>query len=102
MAAIRRKGRIRMVAPKNSHLPEVSGGTELVTESLIVDTGLRNLQTVVATLGAVAVAAEATVSVTLEDLVPGATRKIKLHVWNADGVTVGVAEVAVNWLAIGE
>ncbi|UCF48286.1 MAG: hypothetical protein JSU89_14140 [Myxococcales bacterium] len=91
-----------MVAPKSTHLPEVSGATELVTGSLIVDTGLRDLQTVVATLAAVAVATEATVSVTLEDLVPGATRKIKLQVWNADGATPGASEVAVNWLALGK
>lgn len=91
-----------MPAPKNTHLPEVSGGVALVTGNLIVDTGLRNLQTVVATLGAVAVATEATVSVVPEAIVPGATAKVKLYVWNADGATPGASEVAVRWLAIGE
>jgi hypothetical protein len=96
------KGRKTMVAPVSSHIPGVSYGVELVTGTAIVDTGLLNLKSVVATLGAVAVATEATVSVVPEALVPGSTQKIKIYVWNADGATPGVSEVAVRWAAFGE
>lgn len=91
-----------MVAPKNSHLPEVSGGIATVTGSLVVDTGLRKLQSVVATLGADSTATDAIVTLALQDIVPGGTQKMTVKVWAVDGVTPGVTAVPVHWLAVGE
>lgn len=91
-----------MVAPKNSHLPEVAGGIATVTGSLIVDTGLRKLQSAVATLGADSTATDSIVTMTLETLVPGGTQKINIKVWAVDGTTAGVTATPVHWLAVGE
>lgn len=91
-----------MVAPKNTHLPEVAGGIATVTGTLIVDTGLRKLQTAVATLGADSTATDAIVTMALEPLVAGGTQKINVKVWAVDGVTPGVTATPVHWLAVGE
>lgn len=91
-----------MTAPMSTHLPEVSGGIETVTGSAVIDTGLRKVQSIVATLGAAAVATDATVAVTLVEPPAGGKYKATLYVVNADGVTLGVTATPVHWLAIGE
>ena len=87
---------------KSTHLPEVSGGIESVTGTLTVETGLRSLQSAVATLGEDAVATEASVSVTPIDPPAGGTYKLTLSVWNADGATPGASATKVNWMAFGK
>jgi len=88
--------------PKNSHLPEMSGDIVGVTGELLVDTGLRKVQSFSTSLAQASVAAEATVGGVLQAPEPGGTYKLLLQVWNADGVTPGVAETMVAWTAMGE
>lgn len=91
-----------MSEPLSTHLPETAGGIAAVTGELIIETGLRKVRTVTATLGAVPTATEALVACTLEPVQPGGKRKAKLMVYAADGITPGVAETPVHWHAIGD
>jgi len=91
-----------MTAPMSTHLPEVSGGIATVTGSLVIETGLRKIKTIVATLGAAPIATDATVAVTLIEPPAGGKYKATLQVVNADGVTPGVTATPVHWLALGD
>jgi hypothetical protein len=91
-----------MTDARSTHLPEVSGGIESVTATLIVDTRLREVQSFSVSLAQQSVAAEAIVDGVLGAIEPGGTQKLTLQVFNADGVTPGVAAVDVAWMAIGK
>lgn len=86
----------------STHLPAVSGGIESVTGTLVVDTGLRNVQTIVACAGEDHTADVGGVSVTIAAVVGGGTVKATLSVWEDDQATPGTAATAVHWMAIGK
>jgi len=93
-----------MSGTKSTHLPEVAGNIELVpsTGSLIVDTGLRNVQAFGVTLAQAAVADAASVAGILGDPLPGGSQKLTINVVKADGVTLGSVAAKVSWFAIGK
>lgn len=88
--------------PRNSHLPEMAGDIVAVTAELLVDTGLRKVQTFGATLAQESSATEAIVDAVLQPIQPGGTQKLLLQVWAVDGVTPGAAAANVAWSAMGE
>lgn len=92
-----------MTAPKSTHLPEVAGNIELVpdTGALVVDTGLRSVQSFSVTLAQAAAADAATVAGILADPA-GGTTKLTINTVKADGVTLGSVAAKVAWLAIGK
>lgn len=88
----------------SNHLPEVSGGTEAVTGTAIVDTGLKRIQAISATmLTDVAANEEAHVTVSLIDPPAGGTYKATLKVWKGGSASgdAGDSAVDVSWMAIG-
>jgi hypothetical protein len=90
---------------KSTHVPEMSGGIAEVTGELIIDTELRELQTVVATLATAVVAnEESDVAVELLPQTAGATQKVKLLVTKGgtNHATAGDSAVNVHWLALGK
>ena len=93
-----------MSGTKSTHLPEVSGNIELVpsTGVLIVDTGLRSVQSFQVTLAQAAVANAASVAGILGDPLPGGNTKLTINTVKADGVTLGSVAAKVAWLAIGK
>lgn len=96
-----------MTAPGSTHIPHFAGGVESVTDTLTVDTGLRDVQAVSATLAADVLAnEEAHVTVSRVAQVEGepGNAKIILKVWKggtASG-TVGDTAVNVEWMALGK
>ena len=88
--------------PKSTHIPEVAGAVELVTGSLTVETGLREIQTFSVTMAQAPTATEASPAGVLEDVIPGKSQRLILKVVAADGVTPGVAMAKVAWLALGK
>ena len=88
--------------PRNSHLPEMAGDIVAVTGDLVVDTGLRKLQSFSATLAQTSTATESIVDAVLQELEAGGTYKLKLEVFAPDGVTPGASAANVAWTAIGE
>jgi hypothetical protein len=93
-----------MPSPKSTHIPEKSGGIETVpaTGTLVIDTGLRDLQTLTCSLAQDAVATAASTSLELIDQEPGTTRKVTLKTWAADGATPGSTAAKVSWEALGK
>jgi hypothetical protein len=87
---------------KSTHIPEYAGDVVEVTGSLVVDTGLREVQAFSATLAAQASATEAIVDAVLGDVVPGGSQSMTLEVFAVDGVTPGAAAVKVAWMALGK
>jgi hypothetical protein len=91
-----------MPDPMSTHLPEVSGGiTAAFTGTVIVDTGLRDLQSFTCTLAQDAVANASSLSWELVTQVAGNTRKVTIKSWKADGATAGSVSAIASWLAIG-
>jgi hypothetical protein len=90
---------------RSTHLPEVSGDIESVTGTLTVETHLRSIQAISATLLTdVAANEEAHVTAELVEPPAGGTYKAILKVWKggtASG-TAGDSAVSVSWLAIGK
>lgn len=94
-----------MPAPLSTHLPRLVGAVATVpaaSGTLIVDTGLRDLQTLVCTLAQDAVGTAATVSWELVTQVAGTTRKVTLKTWDEDGATAGSTAARVTWIALGK
>lgn len=91
-----------MTDARSTHLPEVSGDVVEVTGSLIVDTGLREVQSFSVALGTQSTATDAIVDGVLGPIVPGGTQKLTLEVFAVDGVTPGVTAVNVAWMAFGK
>lgn len=93
-----------MSSPLSTHLPQVSGGIVTVpaaSGTLIVDTGLRNLQTFVCTLAEDADAAVA--GVTWETVAQtDGTKKVTIKTWEDDGTTAGSGAHLVSWFALGK
>lgn len=87
---------------KSTHLPEVSGNIAAVTGSLVVDTGLTQIQTLVAALAEDSSATEAIVTIEAGERPAGGTIPATIKVWAVDGVTPGAAAVNVGWLALGK
>lgn len=84
--------------PKSTHIPECAGGAETVTGSLVVQTGLRHIQSVVASFGqALGLAAEVAVTAEIDATVPG---RITLRTYDAGGVA-GTNPCKVQWQALG-
>jgi hypothetical protein len=92
-----------MSDPKSTHLPEVSGAIESIgtSGSLIVDTGLRKVQSFTVTMASTPAAAAASCAGVLSDPANGTT-KLTLKVVKADGVTAADAASKVAWVAIGQ
>lgn len=88
--------------PKSTHLPELAGAIDMVTGSLIVDTGLRNVQSFAVTLAQAPTATDASVAGLLAEPTPGGHQKLTLIVVAADGVTPGVTATKVSWTALGK
>ena len=84
--------------PKSTHIPETAGAIETVTGSLVVDTGLRNVQSFAVTLASIPNANAASVAGTLAD----DKRTLTLLVVKADGVTAGSVAASVAWTALGK
>jgi len=93
-----------MSFPKSTHLPEVAGDIALVpaTGVLIVDTGLRSVQSFTVTLAQAAAADAASVAGILGDPLSGGNTKLTINTVKADGVTLGSVAAKVAWLAIGK
>jgi hypothetical protein len=91
-----------MPAPLSTHLPHVSGATATVTGTLIVDTGLRDLQHFVCSLAQDAGANASSVSFALVAQTAGRNRSVTLKVWKANGATAGSVAALVSWIAIGK
>lgn len=93
-----------MPTPLSTHLSQVAGAIETVPSSgtLIVDTGLRNLQSLVCTLAQNAVSTAATTSWEEVTQAAGTTKKVTLKTWDEDGVTAGTTAAKVSWIAVGE
>lgn len=87
---------------KSTHIPEYAGDMVDVTGSLIVDTGLREVQSFSVTLAAQASATEAIVDGVLGAIEPGGTQKLTLEVFAEDGATPGASAVKVAWMALGK
>ncbi len=92
-----------MSSPLSTHLPHVSGAIVTVPSggSLIVDTGLRNLQTFVCSLAEDADAAVAGVSWERVTQIDG-TQKVTIKTWEDDGTTTGSGAHLISWLALGK
>jgi hypothetical protein len=91
-----------MVAPNSPHIPEVAGEIVAVTGTLLVDTGLREIQTFSATLAQTSIAGAASVSVLPQAVSDGGHQKLLLQVWAADGATPSAVAANVAWLALGK
>jgi hypothetical protein len=94
-----------MPAPLSTHLPYVSGAVATVpaaTGTLVVDTGMRDLQSLVCSMAQDAVGTAATCSWELVTQSPGTTRKVTLKTWDEDGVTAGSTAAFVTWIALGK
>ena len=87
---------------KSTHIPEYAGDIVDVTGSLIVDTGLREVQSFSVSLAQQASATEAIADGVLGDIEPGGTQKLTLEVFAADGATPGAAAAKVSWMALGK
>lgn len=87
---------------KSTHIPEYAGDVVEVTESLIVDTGLREVQSFSVTLASQSSATEAIVNGVLGPIIPGGTQKLTLEVFAQDGATPGASAVNVAWMALGK
>lgn len=87
---------------KSTHIPEFAGDVVEVTGTLIVDTGLREVQAFSATLATQSTATAAIVDAVLGAVKPGGTQSITLEVFAADGATPGAAAVKVSWMALGK
>lgn len=94
-----------MPDPQSTHLPRLVGGIVTVpaaTGTLIVDTGLRDLQTLVCALAQNSVGTAATTSWELVTQIAGTTRKVTLKTWDEDGATAGSTAARVTWIALGK
>ena len=94
-----------MPTPQSTHLPHVSGDIVTVpaaTGTLVVNTGLRNVQAITATLRQDAgTNAAADVSISVADAVAGRV-KATIKVWKADGTTAASVAAKVSWIALGK
>lgn len=90
------------VNPKSTHLPELAGAIEVVTGSLIVDTGLRNVQSFAVSLAQASTATEAGAAGALAYPPVGGHQQLAISVVAADGATPGVNPVKVSWMALGK
>lgn len=84
--------------PNSTHLPEVAGAIETFTGSLVVDTGLREVQSFMVTMAKAPAAAAATPA----GILSADKRTLTLKVVKADGVTQADAETDVAWVAFGK
>lgn len=96
-----------MVAPKSTHLSEMAGATEAVIGELIVDTGLRDIQSCVASFNETNfvpdeeqfVSCYRLKSVKPEE--PASKIVIRVEKGGANSGTLGDTVIKVDWLAIG-
>lgn len=86
---------------RSTHIPAFSGTIEAVTGTLVVDTGLREVQSITASLAEDSVSDGAGVSIEPMAVVGGATVKATISVWAADGTTPSSTETNVGWMALG-
>jgi hypothetical protein len=89
---------------RSQHLVGVSGGIEAVTGTLTVDTGLKDVQSIVATqLTDAAANEEGIVTVTLVEPSDGGNYKATLKVWKHGTASgdAGDSAVDVSWMAFG-
>ncbi len=93
-----------MTTPLSTHIPQMSGAISTVGSggTLIVDTGLRDLQTLDCSLAQDSAANAASASWELVTQVAGTTRKVTLKTWKGDGSTAGSVAAKVSWIALGK
>lgn len=84
--------------PKSTHIPAMAGDLETFTGSLVIDTGLREVQSFQVTLAQAPVANAASVAGVLSD----DKRTLTLLAVKADGVTAASVSSLVAWLALGK
>jgi len=90
-----------MTAPKSPHIPEVAGAIATVTGTLLVDTGLREIQSFSVSLAQATGTATAVVTAVVQAVAAGQTAKLLLQAWEDDTTTASSAAAQVAWLAIG-
>jgi len=87
-----------LVNPKSKHLPEVAGDILFVTDSAYIETGLRDIQTFVASLAQPIVAGnEALVTWEPVENFPG---RVLLHVYKTT-FAAGTSPCKISWYALG-
>lgn len=90
---------------KNAFYPAQAGGIVTVPSagSIVVDTGIRDLDYAVVSLAQDSAATAAGVSFSRVARAAGdLTAKITIKTWNADGATAGSTAAVVNWAAFGK
>jgi hypothetical protein len=87
---------------KSTHLPEMAGDILTFTGTQVVDTGLRQLQAFSATFAQDTHADAAMVSALPIAPTGGATWKLNLKAWKADGTTAASIASKVSWMALGK
>ena len=92
-----------MPGNKSTHIPAYAGGIETVPSSgsVVVDTGLREVQGGAAALAEDSVATAAGVSIAFAAPVGGSV-KATIKTWAADGSTAGSTAAKVGWTALGK
>ena len=93
-----------MSAPLSTHIPGLSGAFATVpaaTGTLVVDTGLQELQSFCVSLAEDQDADVAGVSWEPVAAVAGTTRKVTIKTWEDDGTTAGSTAALVSWIAMG-
>lgn len=91
-----------MAPPLSTHLPGLAGALETVTGEMIVDTGLKDIQTVVVTPNETNIVPDEEATVSWYPL-PESSSKIVLRVekGGANSGIVGTNPFKVSWLALG-
>lgn len=89
---------------KSTHIPEFAGDEVTVPTagSLVVDSGIREIQSATATLSQDAVANAASVSIEVGDAPAGGNHPLTIKTWKADGATAGSVTAKVMWMALGK
>ena len=97
-----------MVAPLSTHIPEFAGATEEVTGELVVDTGLREIQSLTVTIKAQNLVPDEEQFVTwyrlneVESGAPAGEVVIRVEKGGVNSGTLGDSVISVSWMAMGE
>ena len=90
--------------PLHNSLPGLTGGEATILAAvgtIVVDTGLMDVQSFACALAQDSVANAASLSWEYEAEVAGTTRKVEIKGWKADGATASSVDAKVSWVAIG-
>jgi len=89
---------------KSTHIPEFAGDiTEVpAAGSVVVDSGLREVQAATCSLAQDSVATAAAASIEVGSPRAGSTVLLTIKTWAADGATAGSTAANVGWMALGK